>query len=159
MQRVAGPGTFLDVGAASGHLLECAVDWLAQDGVRIEPYGVEVVPELADLARRRVPRWAERIVTANAATWLPERRFDFVRTGLEYVPHSRRAAFVQHLLDHVVATDGRLIVGAFTESKDAPPQLESEVAGWGFPIAGRVEVPHTADYRVVRRAFWIDNPV
>jgi ubiquinone/menaquinone biosynthesis C-methylase UbiE len=156
---ITRPGTFLDVGAASGHLMQCAVEWLARDGLHIEPYGVEIVPELADLARQRLPHWADRIVTANAATWLPQRRFDFVRTGLEYVPHSRRMAFVQHLLDRVVAPGGRLIVGAFSEMKESPPQLESEVAGWGFPIAGRVEVPHTEDYRVSRRAFWIDNSV
>jgi hypothetical protein len=79
-------GTFLDVGCASGHLMECTVAWLAEDGYRIEPYGLDILPELAALARRRLPRWADRIFVGNAFEWAPERPFDFVRTGLEYVP-------------------------------------------------------------------------
>ncbi len=47
-------GTFLDVGCASGHLMECAARWLAEDGYRIEPYGLDILPELAALARRRL---------------------------------------------------------------------------------------------------------
>jgi SAM-dependent methyltransferase len=74
-------GTFLDVGCANGHLMECAVGWLAESGYRIEPYGLDILPELAALARQRLPRWADRIVVGNAIDWIPERRFDFVRTG------------------------------------------------------------------------------
>ena len=42
-------GTFLDVGCASGYLMECIVRWSPH---RIEPYGLEISPELAELARR-----------------------------------------------------------------------------------------------------------
>jgi SAM-dependent methyltransferase len=150
-------GTFLDVGCASGHLMECAAAWLAEDGYRIEPYGLDILPELAELARRRLPHWADRIFVGNALDWAPEGRFDFVRTGLEYVPAPLRSRLVRHLLDAVVAPGGRLIIGAHSEVAGTPPKLEAEVARWGFVVAGRVEVPHAQDYRVVRRAFWIDE--
>ena len=52
----------------------------------VEPYGLEISPELAELARRRLPQWADRIWVGNAPTWTPPRRFDVVRTGLDYVP-------------------------------------------------------------------------
>lgn len=151
-------GTFLDVGCANGHLMECAAAWLAENGYRIEPYGLEILPKLAALARSRLPHWADRIAVGNALAWVPARPFDFARTGLEYVPARRRPELVRHLLDATVAPGGRLIVGAHSEVAGSPPNLETEVASWGFRVAGRVEVPHARDHRVVRRAFWIDKP-
>jgi SAM-dependent methyltransferase len=150
-------GTFLDVGCASGHLMECAVAWLADSGIHAEPYGLEILPELAKLARRRLPRWADRIAVGNALEWMPEQRFDFVRTGLEYAPARLRPLLLQHLLEHVVAPGGRLIVGAFSEVAGSAPGLQTEVASWGFTVAGALEVPHSRDARVVRRAFWLER--
>jgi SAM-dependent methyltransferase len=100
------PGTFLDVGCASGYLMECMVAWCAAAGMVCEPYGLDIAPELAELARRRLPRWSERIFVGNALEWQPPRRFDVVRTGLEYVPVRRRRELVARLLGDVV-TDGR----------------------------------------------------
>lgn len=151
-------GRFLDVGCANGHLMECAAAWLAEDGYRIEPYGLDILPELVALARRRLPHWADRIATGNALEWVPDQPFDFVRTGLEYVPARLRPRLVQHLLDVMVAPGGGLIIGAHSEIAGTPPKLAGEVASWGFRIGGHVEVPHAQDYRVVRRAFWIDKP-
>ncbi|HUF02118.1 MAG TPA: class I SAM-dependent methyltransferase [Gaiellaceae bacterium] len=103
-----GPGqTFLDVGGANGLLMESMADWAG-----VEPYGLEISPELAEVARRRLPRWADRIWVGNAAEWQPPHRFDVVRSSLDCVPPARRRA------------------------------LEREVAGWGFAIAGRAERPH-----------------
>jgi hypothetical protein len=78
-----------------------------------------------------------------------------VRTGLEYVPRRLRPELVRHLLDATVAPGGRLIVGAHSEAAGSAPQLQAEVAGWCFGIAGAVEVPHAQGDRVVRRAFWL----
>jgi SAM-dependent methyltransferase len=100
-------GTFLDVGCANGHFLECLVQWTPY---RIEPYGLDLVPELAALARTRLPQWADRIFVGNALTWRPPRRFDFVGTALEYVPDDLRRTLVARLLGEVVAPGGRLIV-------------------------------------------------
>lgn len=58
-------GTFLDVGCASGVMMESVVRWAAAKNLDVEPYGLEVVPELADLARARLPRWKDRIYVGN----------------------------------------------------------------------------------------------
>ena len=104
------PGTFLDIGCANGHLLECLVRWAPH---AIEPYGLELVPALAELARNRLPRWADRIYVGNALDWEPPRRFDFVRTELVYVPAERRKKYVERLLTRLVAPAGRLVVCAY----------------------------------------------
>jgi hypothetical protein len=130
-------GTFLDCGCANGYLMEC-------------------VPEFVELARRRLPQWADRIWVGNAASWLPPLRFDAVRIGLEYVPEHRRAELVAHLLRKVVAAGGRLIVGPFTEEVEQRT-TEDDLADWGHVIAGRSELPHR-DPRVVRRLVWVDVP-
>ena len=97
---------------------------------------------------------------SGSIDWRPPggMKFDFVRTGLEYVPRSRRRDFVAHLLDTSVHPDGRLIIGAFNEVRASltKPPLEQLVASWGYHIAGRVERPHV-DCRIAYRAFWIDN--
>jgi hypothetical protein len=79
-----------------------------------------------------------------------------VRTGLEYVPPSRRPELVAHLLENVVAPGGRLIVGKFNE-EIAERQLEAHVAGWGFQVAGRAERAHRLEPRLAYRVFWIDR--
>ncbi len=147
-------GTFLDVGCASGHLMETVQVWAAADGFALEPYGLDISPKLAELARTRLPNWRDRIWVGNALAWTTPRRFDFVRAGLEYVPPPRRPDLVRRLLAEACEPGGRLILGVRNESRDAEP-LEHEVAAWGFEIAGRSERPHS-DPRVVRRAFWID---
>lgn len=132
-------GTFLDIGCASGYLLESIVRWAPY---RVEPFGLELSPALAELARRRLPQWADRIYVGNALTWRPAQRFDVVRTELVYVPAERRRTLVRRLLDEVVAPGGRLIlcgygsprsgvladpVRATVRSFGLEPELEREV--------------------------------
>jgi len=50
---------------------------------------------------------SDRIFVSNALDWRSQRRFEFVRTGLEYVPARRRPELVEHLLGFC----DRLIVG------------------------------------------------
>jgi SAM-dependent methyltransferase len=147
-------GCFLDVGCASGFLMESVQRWTAERGLAVEPYGLEIAPELAELARRRLPHWADRIFVGNARRWSLPRRFDFVRTGLDYAPPGRRRELVEHLLEHVVAPHGRLIVGVYSQDRDARPTDEL-VASWGFEIGGRIEAAHR-DPSAAYRLFWID---
>jgi hypothetical protein len=141
------PGTFLDIGCANGYLMECMAKWAP-----VEPYGLDISPELAELARRRLPAWADRIFVGNAIDWAPPMRFDYVRTGLEYVPRRRQRDLVARLLDEVVAR--RLIIGTYSE--EAEPVCERELASWGFAIAGRSERPHR-DPRLGYRVVWVDR--
>lgn len=152
-------GAFLDVGCASGHLMECVQQWAGEQGRRVEPYGLDIAPELAALARSRLPQWAERIWVGNAIDWVPPQRFDFVRTGLEYVPRRRQPDLVRRLLQEVVAPGGRLIIGSGSEEKDQTrigPSLEEEVVSWGFGIGGSLRRPHYHDARLEYRVFWIE---
>ena len=154
MAAVDRDGTFLDVGCANGFLMESVRKWAGEDGHDVEPYGLEISPELAALARRRLPHWADRIFVGNAGEWMPPRRFDFVRPGLDYVPPTRRRELVEHLLEHVVAPGGRLIVGVFNERRD-DRRTEERVSSWGLEIAGHLDAEHR-DPRVAYRVFWLD---
>jgi 2-polyprenyl-3-methyl-5-hydroxy-6-metoxy-1,4-benzoquinol methylase len=151
VDAIAGHGTFLDVGCANGLLMESVHRWSG-----VEPYGLDISPDLAELARTRHPHWRERIYVGNALDWAPPQRFDAVRTGLEYVPVPRRRDLVAHLLEDVVAPGGRLIVGKFNEEV-GKHRLETEVASWGFTVAGRAERVHRAEPRLAYRVFWIDR--
>ena len=154
-------GTFLDVGCASGLLMESVHAWCHARGLDVEPYGLDIAPELADLARRRLPLWADRVIVGNGISSIPPFRFDFVRTGLEYVPAPCRADLVAHLLCEVVAPGGRLLIGPYNVERDETrvgPSMDQRVGAWGHGIAGRIERPHRSDARVVRRLFHIDRP-
>jgi len=166
VDAISKNGTFLDIGCASGHLMECVQSWARKSGFTVEPYGLEISSELAELARSRLPIWSDRIFVDNALYWNPPMRFDFVRTGLEYVPPVRQRDLVNHLLRNVVAPGGRLIIGAYNEERDETRDeqsremvvaSESEVASWGFTIAGRSERRHYHDERLVYRAYWVDG--
>jgi SAM-dependent methyltransferase len=148
-------GTFLDVGCASGYLMERMVAWCARAGIACEPYGLDIAAELVALAHKRLPNWRDRIFVGNAIEWRPAERFDVVRTGLEYVPARRRRDLIEHLLHAVVAERGRLIIGVYSEETDERT-LERELAAWGFTIAGRSERAH-ADPRLAYRIVWIDR--
>jgi hypothetical protein len=155
LRAVDAPGDLLDIGCANGYLMESVHRWAAEEGTPVEPYGLDLSPELADLARRRLLHWADRIWTGNALGWVHpgERRFDYVRTGLEYVPPGRAPDLVAHLLAHLVGR--RLIVGVYNEEVTRPAR-EAEISAAGYRIAGRLEWPKPDDARVARRVFWVD---
>jgi GrpB-like predicted nucleotidyltransferase (UPF0157 family) len=156
-EAVDRPGRFLDVGCASGYLMECIRRWANERGFAIEPHGLDIAPELAALARHRLPHWADRIHVGNILDWRPDRRFEFVRTGLEYVPARRRRDLIEHLLHQVVAPGGRLIIGTYNEARASLTRrsLEETVTSWGFIVGGRTSRPHP-DCRIEYRVFWIN---
>jgi hypothetical protein len=71
-EAITGDGTFLDVGCANGLLMESVAAWCAERGLAVEPYGVDISPELAELARRRALRVRAR--PARLRTPGPPRR-------------------------------------------------------------------------------------
>lgn len=155
MEAVNRDGTFLDIGCANGLLMESVARWGAQDGYCIEPYGVDISAALVDVARTRLPHWAHRIWAGNALHWAPKRRFDYVRTGLEYVPPRRGVDFVGHLLSHAVKRGGTLIIGPYNEE----PGLDSVadlVKSWGYRLAGRSQRPKP-DPRLSYKVLWLRN--
>jgi hypothetical protein len=85
-------------------------------------------------------------------------RFDYVRTGLEYVPPRRRRELVARLLREVVALDGRLVIGVYGNADAGGPGLEDVVRGWGYRVAGHAERPHRIRVNEIQRVLWIDAP-
>jgi SAM-dependent methyltransferase len=149
-------GTFLDVGCANGLLMETLTAWSAAKGTAIEPYGLDIVNELAELARQRLPHWADRIFVGNALSWIPPRRFDFVRTGVDYVPPRRRRDLIERLLRDVVAPRGRLIIGVYTDGDPRRSSLREAIEDSGFVVAGSVERAHRIRTNELQRVLWID---
>ena len=134
-------GSFLDVGCANGFLMECVKRWAALRGRIVDPYGLDISVELADFARSRLPAWATRIHTGNVLTWQPPRKFDFVRTGLEYVPPRRRLELLQRLLEKFLVEDGRLIVGTYYGESHRPDLLGKGTLGLGIHSGWVYEPP------------------
>jgi SAM-dependent methyltransferase len=152
-------GTFLDIGCANGLLMESIVAWASEAGCNVEPFGLDLSPALARLARQRLPDWADRIWAGNAMTWQPPHKFDFVRTELVYVPPGREPELVHRLLTDVVAPGGRLLVCSYGSSSGAEPRvqpLEEVLAAWGFPTHGNAEA-RASNGVIITRVVWIDR--
>jgi hypothetical protein len=141
-------GSFLDVGCANGFLMQSIVGWTS---FAVEPFGLEIAPELAELARRRLPAWADRIAVGNAADWQPPQQFTFIRTNLDYVPRARRRGLVEHLR----ASCDRLIIGVFNEH-ETERTVEDELRSWGLQVAGRSVRPNRRKQGMEYRVLWID---
>jgi len=149
-------GTFLDVGCANGYLIESLHKWLAGSGLEIEFYGLDISEGLAELAKKRLPHWQDRIYIGNALYWTPSVKYDFVRTGLEYVPLGRQKDFVNHIFVNYVAKNGRLIIGLYSEERDKR-ELESQIHDWGYNPTGYCEKSKTDNEIVSYKLLWIDK--
>jgi hypothetical protein len=157
---ITADGTFLDVGCANGLLMESVAAWSAERGLHIEPYGVELSTGLVDLARRRLPQWADRIWAGNAIDWVPPDglRFDYVHVLVDCVPRQRRADLIRHHLAHTVRPGtGRLLVseyGATPAGGGSAPEILRDL---GFAPAGQSSGSLRPDYPPDPTA-WLDAP-
>jgi SAM-dependent methyltransferase len=161
VEPVTKSGSFLDIGCASGLLMESVVAWAGEAGHRLEPYGLDISERLAELARRRLPQWRDRIFVGNVLFWAPPARFDFVRTELVYVPSTRRREYVERLLEQVVASEGRLIVCSYGSLRPEGARAEiliDEVDGWGMPIVGVHDTVSQAHGFVITRVVSMAQP-
>ncbi|MFF3562992.1 class I SAM-dependent methyltransferase [Streptomyces sp. NPDC002574] len=131
-------GTFLDIGCANGLLMESVRTWAAERGRAIEPYGLDIAPGLVELARRRLPRWADRIAVGNALDWRPDggRRFTFVHVLADCVPPARLGGLLRRLLAELVEPGGRLLVSAYQPAGGEAPGAAERLAALGVPVAG-----------------------
>jgi SAM-dependent methyltransferase len=131
------PGTFLDIGCANGYLLECVVNWKREQGVAIEPFGLDIGDKLVARARMRLPRYADNFYRGNAWDWPPPRRFDYVRTELAYLPPLLQRRHVARLLEEFVAADGRLLVAEYRSGRDPyhTPWVDDTLRCWRMNVA------------------------
>jgi SAM-dependent methyltransferase len=140
VQAIHRDGDFLDVGCANGLLLECLVGWAAESGFTIRPHGLDFVPELLELARQRLARFNPMFELANAFYWRPTRRYDFVRTNLEYVQRPDWPEFLARQFS-AVADGGRLIVCHYRNVEDEILDVPALLTRLGYDIVGHAEVP------------------
>ena len=159
VEAVDHDGSFLDVGCANGLLMETMAAWAKASGHRLEPYGLDISPKLAALARTCLPMWKDRIFVGNALAWDPPRRFDYVRTELVYVPRPRQPELVARLLNWVVTPGGRVIVCAYHPggARDAEP-IGELLRSWGFTVGGETAATDPTDGGVATRIVWVDAP-
>src|SRR5579863_2073462 len=157
LSAVAHSGRFLDVGCANGLLLECLMAWAGERGIAIEPHGIDLVPELVDLARKRLPSYAENFTVANAFTWIALRRYDYVHLLLESAPPSHHRDYLSRILDSAVAPDGRLIVSNYgSRSKnESPIDVARYLSGLGFEVSGSAAAAENDGF-VITRTAWIE---
>jgi 2-polyprenyl-3-methyl-5-hydroxy-6-metoxy-1,4-benzoquinol methylase len=156
-------GTWLDVGCANGLLMETLAAWVAEQGHRIEPYGLDLSDRIAERARKRLPHWAPRIWTGNVMTFAPPIRFDYVTVLTDVVPIQSRGALLRRIARLYLKPGGRLILscyrpGAFLLGK---PALEAESASEilraeGFEPVGEAEVRDPATTKPKVRVAWVD---
>ena len=141
LEAVPAGGDFLDIGCANGYLLECLVSWARKSNTHLIPYGVDIGAALINLARRRLPQYADHFWAANAWEWTPPRRFDFVYTLYDCVPQELLPDYIHRLLEFYVASGGTLIVGAYGSysRNEAARDVAADIAAAGFCVAGTSE--------------------
>lgn len=147
-------GDWLDVGCANGHLLATLPRWAAERSVRIEPYGLELLPRLAALGRSLHPTLADRIWTGSVMAWDPPRRFRYVTALDDSVPPGRLADLVDRLRDGFVATGGRLILSSYTDTGAEPRPLVADLTAAGRPPDGRIHIERPG--RTPLQTVWFD---
>lgn len=153
------PLRFLDQACANGHLAVSVASWAAELGIEVDPYGVDIAPELVDRARHDHPALASHFFGGDALTWLhPEgERFDVVHVLLDVVPASRHRELIQHQLDHMVAPGGRLVLSEYGDPPSAR-SAEAQVARAGFTVAGRTRQPIRNGRERGCPSVWIEAP-
>lgn len=151
-------GSYLDIGAANGFLLESLTEWAKDAGHIIEPYGLDYSPALVSMACHRYPQWSHRFFTGNALDWQPTSLYDFVRTELVYAPPARERDYINRLLAEVVVPGGRLIVCSYGSSRRPAPRaepVEEILQTWGYNVAGTAT--GMRDGVTVTHVAWIDS--
>lgn len=137
--RRAQPIHFLDIGCANGYLLECSVNWAAESGATVIPWGLDISDKLIALARERLPAYANHLFSGNAWTWTPPRRVDALHTALVYVPEPLRQRYVARLLNDVLVEDGLLLVAEYVgRTPDGPTttlSIDMTPRSWGYTVA------------------------
>ena len=65
----------LDIGCANGYLLECLLNWGDERGLNLIPHGLDQGSKLIQLAKRRLPEYADNFHVGNVWDWQPPRKY------------------------------------------------------------------------------------
>lgn len=134
-------GDLLDVGCANGYLLKCLVDWGGERGLKLTPHGLDRGSRLIQLAKVRLPEYADNFHVGNAWDWRPRRKYRYAYMLYDCLPLDYLADGVSRLLERVVAPKGRLIVGAYGSKSDSIPPFDigEFLESAGFAVVGGTE--------------------
>lgn len=149
-------GSWLDVGCANGHLLVTLPAWAAERGIVIDAHGLELIPDLADLARSLHPELADRIWTGSVMTWVPPKKFRYVTALDDAVPSGQLGELVARLLAEFVEPGGRLIMSSYTNAGRDPRRLFDDLRACGFAPSGTIHIDRPG--RAPLLSAWIDPP-
>jgi len=130
VDAIDADGTFFDMGCANGFLMECVVEWCAEKGITVEPYGMDASVALVERARERLPQWADRIWIGDALYADPPRTFDVVHTLLDFVRPVQHRDLIENVL-RFVRPGGRLVISQYGLTS-----ARSLVEPLGYTIAG-----------------------
>lgn len=130
VDAIDADGTFLDVGCANGFLMECVVEWCAEKGVAVEPYGFDASTAFVQRARERLPQWADRVWVGDALYADPPRTFDVVHTLLDLVRPAQHRDLIENVL-RFVRPGGRLVISQYglTSARELVEPLGYAIAG------------------------------
>jgi 2-polyprenyl-3-methyl-5-hydroxy-6-metoxy-1,4-benzoquinol methylase len=155
-------GTWLDVGCANGLLMETMAAWVAEKGYRIEPYGLDLSERIAATARRRLPRWADRIWTGNVMDFEPPIRFDYITALADAVPEHRITDMIARLATRFLKPGGRLVLscytpGAFLVNRAGDPRSAPDLLrAAGFEPAGDTQARDAQSGIIKAWVAWTD---
>ena len=88
----------LDIGCANGYLLERLVKWGRKRGLRLTPHGLDQGSRLIELAKRRLPEYADNFHVGNVWDWQSPRKYRYVYMLYDCLP-----------LDYLSEGVGRLV--------------------------------------------------
>jgi 2-polyprenyl-3-methyl-5-hydroxy-6-metoxy-1,4-benzoquinol methylase len=152
-------GTWLDVGCANGLLMETLTRWTAESGLRIEPFGLDLSARIAEVARRRLPHWADRIWSGNVMTWEPPMRFDYVTVIADCVPPESRRDLIDRLMAKFLNPNGRLIFSIYIPRPPEPPAeappASTVLRRFGHHFVGEAEARIDGEPKV--STAWLDK--
>ena len=141
LHAIESDGDLLDIGCANGYLLKCLVNWGGERGLKLTPHGLDQGSSLIELAKERLPEYADNFHVGNAWDWESPRKYRYVYMLYDCLPLDYLADGVSRLLERVVAPKGRLIVGAYGSKSDSIPPFDiGEFLDLeGFTISGSAE--------------------
>ena len=88
----------LDIGCANGYLLECLLNWGDERGLNLIPHGLDQGSKLIQLAKRRLPEYADNFHVGNVWDWQSPRKYRYVYMLYDCLP-----------LDYLFEGVGRLV--------------------------------------------------
>lgn len=156
LEAISTDGDLLDVGCATGYLLECLVGWGTERGLTLTPYGLDQGARLIALARQRFPDCPDQFYVGNAWDWVPPRRFHYVYMLLDVVPDNHAPSHLSRVFEEFLAPGGRLIVGDYgSHSRGIPARdVAAILRTSGLPVIGEA----TARSVHQTRFAWTERP-